>query len=75
MAKNKNMQWLLLAAVAFYFLYRKKEKTATTTTKQPLKAAKNDAKMIAENIIEQTTFTPDETTFGDLYRKDQNQCR
>lgn len=71
--KDKNTI-LIIGAVVLYFLLRKK-KTTTPPITNNLKAAKVEAGNLANKIIEGTTFVPDETTFADLYKKDQKQCK
>lgn len=71
--KDKNTL-LLIGVVALYFLLRKK-KPVTAPISNNLKAAKVEAGNLANQIIERTTFVPDETTFADMYKQDQKLCK
>lgn len=71
--KDKNTLFII-GAVVLYFLLNKKKPT-TASIKNNLQAAKNEAGNLANEIINRTTFVPDETTFADMYKQDQKQCK
>lgn len=71
--KDKNTLFII-GAVVLYFLLNKKKPTIAPI-KNSLQAAKNEAGNLANEIINRTTFVPDETTFADMYKQDQKQCK
>jgi len=65
---NKNLLYIGLAAYLLYVFSRKKMGSVSAN-------AANEAKRLVVDVIDQTTFLPDETTFADEYKKDKRQCR
>ena len=60
------------AALYFYWLRRKK---ATGPASPSAESAASTARQIVSDIVDNTTFLPDETTFAKEYAKDQKNCR
>lgn len=71
--KDKNTL-LLIGAVVLYFLLKKKKPTIAPVSNS-IEAAKQTAGNLANEVIEKTTFVPDERTFADLYKQDQKLCK
>ena len=72
--QNKNDNLLLVAGIVALFLLFKKKSPITATNNPEVKAAANDAKQLANDFINQTTFLPDTTTDEQRYKNSLNQC-
>lgn len=70
--KKNTLLWIA-AAAAVYWWWMKKKKTGTSAPSA--EAAGNAAKQIVSEVVDQTTFVPDETTFRDMYAEDQAACK
>jgi hypothetical protein len=64
----------LVAAAALYF-YWIRRKQATGKNAPSAESAASTARQMVANIVDQTTFLPDETTMRQEYAKDQKLCR
>ena len=68
---KKNLIWYALAAYGLWYVLRKKK---VGFLKSQETAAGKTAKRMVANVVDQTTFEPDNTTFADLYAQDKAKC-
>lgn len=70
----KKTTWLYIAAAAaLYYWWAKMKKTGPAAPSA--QAAASTARQIVADVVDQTTFLPDETTFADQYAKDKSACK
>lgn len=67
---KKNFIWYALAAYGIWYLLKKK-KVAGIGQDTPAAA---DAREMVADIVDNTEFEYDNTTFADLYAKDKSSC-
>ena len=72
MKKGTILYLVAAAAVYYYFMKRRK---ATGKTAPSAESAASTARQMVADIVDQTTFLPDETTMRQEYAKDQKLCR
>lgn len=68
--KNK-LLWYALAAYAAWLLLKKKKTGPAAPSAQ---TAASSARQMVADIVDSTTFLPDNTTDADLYAKDKAKC-
>lgn len=71
--KQGTILYLVAAAAAYYFFFNRKKNT-TEMLQEQQSAAKTAKRMVAD-IVDNTTFIPDDTTFKNQYAQDQKYCR
>jgi hypothetical protein len=71
---NRKTVLYLVAAAAIYYYWLKRKK-ATGKNAPSAESAASTARQMVANIVDQTTFLPDETTMRQEYAKDQKLCR
>lgn len=64
----------IAVAAALYYYWIKRKKVNGATSQNSIEAASTARQMVA-NIVDQTTFVPDDTTFAKQYANDQKFCR
>lgn len=64
----------IAVAAALYYYWIKRKKVNGPTAQNSIEAASTARQMVA-NIVDQTTFVPDDTTFAKQYANDQKFCR
>ena len=72
MAKRKknNTLWIVLGLGAAWYLWKQWKKN-----KQAPGSAANEAVKMVSAQVDKTNFVPDTTTFAELYKKDQENCK
>lgn len=70
---NRTIIYLVGAAALYYYLMNRKKKTGTSA--MTAQDAGNTARRIVADIVDNTTFLPDETTMRQEYANDQKKCR
>ena len=72
----KKNTWIYIAiAAAAYWYWMKRKKDGKPLLPSPVSDTANTARTLVADAIDQTTFTPDTTTFKDLYKQDINACK
>lgn len=64
----------IAVAAALYYYWIKRKKVNGPAAQNSIEAASTARQMVA-NIVDQTTFVPDDTTFAKQYANDQKFCR
>jgi len=72
---KRNTIIYLLVAGALYWYWMRRKKQGKPMFQSQTSQAGNDARSLMAQAIDQTTFTPDLTTFKDQYQKDINACK
>jgi len=72
MKKGTILYIAVAAALYFYWMKRKKMNGPASPSAE---SAASTARQMVANIVDQTTFIPDETTMRQEYAKDQKLCR
>ena len=72
MKKGTILYLVAAAAVYFYFIRRRKVSGKTAPSAE---SAASTARQMVSDIVDQTTFLPDETTMRQEYANDQKLCR
>jgi len=70
---RKTVIYLVAAAALYYYWLKRKKATGKNATSA--ESAASTARQMVADIVDQTTFVPDETTMRDQYAKDQKLCR
>ena len=70
--KKNTWIWIAGAAVLAWWLLKKKKIGPEAQTAQTAASA---ARRMVSDVVDQTTFLPDETTDADRYAKDKSECR
>ena len=70
---RKTVIYLVAAAAIYYYWLKRKKATGKNATSA--ESAASTARQMVADIVDQTTFVPDETTMRDQYAKDQKLCR
>lgn len=65
--------YLVGAAALYYYLMNRKKKTGTSA--MSAQDAGSTARRMVADIVDNTTFLPDQTTMRDQYNKDKKLCR
>lgn len=68
--KNK-LLWYALGIYAAWFLLRKKKNNPVANSTQ---SAASTARQMVADIVDNTTFLPDNTTDADRYAADKSKC-
>jgi len=71
--KKGTLLYLAAAAAVYYFLLRRKKPTGAAAPS--VEAASSMARQMVADVVDQTTFVPDDTTFAKQYANDQKYCR
>jgi len=71
----KKTTWIYLAAAAIVYYYWIKRRKMSGADAPSAQAAANTARQMVAEVVDQTTFLPDETTFADQYAKDKSACK
>jgi hypothetical protein len=71
--KKSTVLYLVAAAALYYWLLKRKKVDGTNL--QSVDAAGKTARQLVSDIVDQTTFLPDETTFAKEYANDKKNCR
>jgi hypothetical protein len=71
--KKGTILYLVAAAAVYYYFMKRRQ--ATGKTAPSAESAASTARQMVANIVDQTTFLPDETTMRQEYAKDQKNCR
>ena len=67
--KKGTLIYLAVAAVLYYYWIKRKK--ATGSVAPSAEAAASTARQMVSNIVDNTTFLPDETTFAKEYANDK----
>ncbi len=70
---NRTIIYLVGAAALYYYLMNRKKKTGTSA--MSAQDAGSTARRMVADIVDNTTFLPDETTMRQEYANDQKKCR
>jgi len=71
--KKGTLIYLAVAAALYYYWIKRKK--ATGSVAPSAEAAASTARQMVSNIVDNTTFLPDETTMKQEYANDQKNCR
>jgi len=72
----KKNTWIYLAlGIAAYWYWMKRKKEGKPLLPTATSDAASTARTMVADAIDKTTFTPDLTTFKDLYKQDINACK
>ena len=71
--KKGTLIYLAVAATLYYYWIKRKK--ATGSVAPSAEAAASTARQMVSNIVDNTTFLPDETTMKQEYANDQKNCR
>jgi hypothetical protein len=71
--KKGTILYLVAAAALYYYWIRRRK--ATGKTALSAESAASTARQMVADIVDQTTFVADDTTFAKQYAKDQKLCR
>lgn len=71
--KKGTILYIAVAAALYYYWIKRKK--ATGPAAPSAEAAASTARQMVANIVDQTTFIPDDTTFAKQYANDQKFCR
>jgi hypothetical protein len=71
--KKGTLIYLAVAAALYYYWIKRKK--ATGPVAPSAEAAASTARQIVSNIVDNTTFLPDDTTFAKEYANDKKNCR
>lgn len=72
--KRDTLLYVVLGIAAYMYWMRRKKQGKPLLPSQVTEAASSARTMVAD-AIDKTTFTPDLTTFKDLYKQDINHCK
>lgn len=71
--KKGTLLYLVAAAAVYYYWLRRKKSTGKAAPSAEMAAS--TARQMVSDIVDQTTFLPDETTMKSEYANDQKYCR
>lgn len=71
--KKGTILYLVAAAAVYYYWLRRKKTTGKSAPSAEVAAS--TARQMVADIVDNTTFLPDETTFKQQYANDQKYCR
>ena len=71
--KKGTIIYLAVAAALYYYWIKRKKTTGSVAPSA--EAAASTARQFVADIVDKTTFLPDETTMKQEYANDQKNCR
>ena len=71
--KNKTILYIAIGAALYYWWLKRKKETGSNAPSA--ESAASTARQMVADIVDQTTFLPDDTSFAKQYAKDKKLCR
>lgn len=71
--KRGTILYLVAAAALYYYWIKRKKKTGSVAPSA--QGAASTARQMVADIVDNTTFLPDDTSFKRQYENDQKYCR